>query len=166
MELPIPHFLKRHKYKTNSTRKCQHPNKQTSSHKLRKSPSALSSSSFQHGALLKCASQVVLVVKNPPTNAGDAGDEGSVPGSGRSPGVGNGNPLQYSCLKISMDKRSLQWALQGGLYSPWGHSESDTTERLNTHTHTHTLHSNTNWLILKERSPRWRRNKISIWYME
>ena len=40
------------------------------------------------------------VVKNPPANAEDAGDVGSIPGSGRSPGVGNGNPLQYSCLKI------------------------------------------------------------------
>ena len=43
-------------------------------------------------------SQVVLVVKNPPTNAGDARGAGSIPGSGRSPGGGNGNPLQYSCL--------------------------------------------------------------------
>ena len=39
---------------------------------------------------------MMLVVKNPPANAGDAGDVGSVPGSGRSAGVGNGNPLQYS----------------------------------------------------------------------
>ena len=41
------------------------------------------------------------VAKNPPANAGDSG---SVPGSGRSPGVGNGNPLQYSCLENSMDR--------------------------------------------------------------
>ena len=38
------------------------------------------------------------MVKNPPANAGDARDVGSVPGSGRSPEAGNGNPLQYSCL--------------------------------------------------------------------
>ena len=38
------------------------------------------------------------VVKNLPTNAGDARDEGSIPGLGRSTGVGNGNPLQYACL--------------------------------------------------------------------
>ena len=44
------------------------------------------------------ASQVAQVVKNPPANAGDAGDAGSTPGLGRSPGEGNGNPLQYSCL--------------------------------------------------------------------
>ena len=40
------------------------------------------------------------VVKNPPVNAGDIGDVGSIPGLGKSPGVGHGNPLQYSCLKI------------------------------------------------------------------
>jgi len=39
------------------------------------------------------------VVKNPPANAGDAGDTGSIPGSGRSPGEGNGNPLQYLAWK-------------------------------------------------------------------
>ena len=44
------------------------------------------------------------VVKNLPANGGDARDEGSIPGSGRSPGVGNGNPLQYSRLKNSMDR--------------------------------------------------------------
>ena len=41
------------------------------------------------------------VVEIHPANAGDAGHMGSIPGSGRSPGVGNGNPLQYSCLEIS-----------------------------------------------------------------
>ena len=47
------------------------------------------------------ASLLVLVVKKPPANAGDMH---SVPGSGRSPGEGNGNPFQYSCLKNFMDK--------------------------------------------------------------
>ena len=47
---------------------------------------------------------VALVVKNPPANAGDVTDEGSIPGSGRSPGGGHGNPLQYSCLENSMDR--------------------------------------------------------------
>ena len=45
------------------------------------------------------ASQVALVVNNPPANAGDIKDTGWVPGSGRSPGGGRGNPLQYSCLE-------------------------------------------------------------------
>ena len=66
------------------------------------------------------------VVKNLPANTGDTRDMGSIPGSGRSLGVGNGNPLQYSYLENSMDKRSLEG------YSPWGCKESDTTE----HTHT------------------------------
>ena len=61
------------------------------------------------------------MVKNQPANAGDAS---SIPGSGRSPGEGNGNPLQYSCLGNAMDRN-----LEG--YSPWSHKESDTTEQLN-----------------------------------
>ena len=54
-------------------------------------------------------SQVVLVVKNLPTNAGDAGDMNSLPGLGGSPGEGRGNPLQYSCLENPMD-RGARWA--------------------------------------------------------
>ena len=44
------------------------------------------------------------VVKNPPANAGDTRDMGSIPESGRSPGIGSGNLLQYSCLENSMDR--------------------------------------------------------------
>ena len=44
------------------------------------------------------------MVKNPPANVGDTRDTGSIPGSGRSPGAGNGNPLQYSCLENAMDR--------------------------------------------------------------
>ena len=44
------------------------------------------------------------MVKNPPANAGDARDVGLIPGSRRSPEVGNGNPLQYSCLENFMDR--------------------------------------------------------------
>ena len=50
------------------------------------------------------ASRVALVVKNPPASAGDVRDMGSIPGLGRSPGEGNGNPLQYSCLENTMDR--------------------------------------------------------------
>ena len=53
------------------------------------------------------AAQVVLVVKNPRANARDIRDVGLIPGSGRSPGEGNGNPLQYSCLENSMDSVAL-----------------------------------------------------------
>ena len=57
-------------------------------------------------ACLLCAraSQVALVVKNPPANARDVRDAGLIPGSGRSPGEGYGNPLRYSCLKNPMDR--------------------------------------------------------------
>ena len=47
---------------------------------------------------------VALVIKNPPANAGDGRDMGSIPRSGRSPGGGRGNPLQYSCLENPMDR--------------------------------------------------------------
>ena len=50
------------------------------------------------------ASQMVLVVKNPPANVGDIRDMGSIPGSGRPPGEGHGNPLQYSCQENPMDR--------------------------------------------------------------
>ena len=53
-------------------------------------------------------SQVVLVVKNPPANAGDLRDSGLIPGLGRSPGGGNGNPLQYSFLENPMDREASQ----------------------------------------------------------
>ena len=53
------------------------------------------------------------MVKNPPANAGDIGDVGSILGLGRSPGVENGNPFQYSYLKNSMDKGAYQATVYG-----------------------------------------------------
>ena len=53
------------------------------------------------------------VLKNPPANAGGARDMGSIPGSGRSPGVGNDNLLQYSCLENSMDREGWQAIVHG-----------------------------------------------------
>ena len=53
-------------------------------------------------------------VKNLPANAGDTRDAGSIPGSGKSPGVGNGNPFQYSCLENTMD-RGAWWATVHGV---------------------------------------------------
>ena len=49
-----------------------------------------------------------LVVKNLPASAGDIRDTGSIPGSGRSPGIGNGTSLQYSCLENSMHRGASQ----------------------------------------------------------
>ena len=85
------------------------------------------------------ALQGVLVVKNLPANAGDARDVGSIPGLGRSPGVENGNPFQYSCLESSMDRGAL-WATVHGVTK-----SQNMTEQLNTYTHKHThTHTDTN----------------------
>ena len=60
---------------------------------------------------------MVLVVKNLPANAGDTG---SIPGSGRSPGGGNGNPLQYSFLENPMDRRAWRATVHGVTKSQTG----------------------------------------------
>ena len=59
------------------------------------------------------ASQVGLVVKRLSASAGDTGNVGSIPGSGRSLGGGNGNPLQRSCLENPMDRETWQAAVHG-----------------------------------------------------
>ena len=101
------------------------------------------------------ASPVAQLLKNPPANAGDTSDVGSIPGLGRYPGEGNGNPLQYpegkesTCNvggpgfdpwagKIPWRREQLPtpvfWPGEfHGLYSPWGRKESDTIERLSLH---------------------------------
>ena len=53
------------------------------------------------------------MVKNLPANTGDSGDAGLIPGSGRSPGEGNGNQLQYFCLENSMDRGAWQATVHG-----------------------------------------------------
>ena len=58
------------------------------------------------------------VVENPPASAVEAGDVGSVPGRGRSPGEGNGNPLQHSCLENPMDGGAW-WATVRGVANSW-----------------------------------------------
>ena len=62
----------------------------------------------------------MLIVKNPPANAGDMRDLGSIPGSGRSAGVGNGTLLQYSCLENSMD-RGAWWVTVYRVTKSWTH---------------------------------------------
>ena len=64
------------------------------------------------------ASQVVLVIKNPPANAGDVRDVSSIPGSGRSPGGRHGNPHQYSCLENPMDREDW-WATVHRVTQNW-----------------------------------------------
>ena len=63
-------------------------------------------------------------VKNPPAHAGDTGDAGSIAGLVRSPGRGNGSPVQCSCLRIPMDSRAWLQSV--------GYKESDMTEQLST----------------------------------
>ena len=89
-------------------------------------------------------SQLVLVVKDPnlPPNAGDTRDAGSTPGGEDPLEEENGNPLQYSCLKNSMEKRSLVD------YSPWG-CKGWTQLRNWAHTRAHT-HTHTPYLSRKE----------------
>ena len=80
-------------------------------------------SSFQ--TVLLYIFPVGKVIKNPPTNTGDIG---SIPRWERAPGVGNSNPLQYSCLENSIGRGAWQAS-----YSPWGLKESETTEHIPTH---------------------------------
>ena len=63
---------------------------------------------------------MLLAVKKAPANAGDTGEVGLIPGSGKSPGGGNGNPLQYLAWRIP-------WTEEPGGYSPW-HAELNATE--------------------------------------
>ena len=67
------------------------------------------------------------MAKNLPTNVRDSRDTGSIPGSGRFSGGGNGNPFQYSCLKSPIDRGAWQATVHGVT------KESDTTEQLSTH---------------------------------
>ena len=78
--------------------------------------------------LLVRASLMAQEVKNLPVNVGDTGGMNSDPGWGRSPGGGNGNPLQYSCLGNPID-RGACWATVHGVAKSW--------TRLSTHAHTH-----------------------------
>ena len=72
------------------------------------------SSDFKTGLEIRQgASQEAIVVKNLPDNAGDIKDAGSVPGLGRSPGGGNDNPLQYSCLENPMDRGAWRATVYG-----------------------------------------------------
>ena len=76
-------------------------------------------------------------IKNSPANAGDIRDVGSIPGSGRSPRGGHGNPLQYSCLENLMDRGTWQDTVHGV-------TESDTTEAVKL-TQMHTEDTKRSW---------------------
>ena len=106
------------------------------------------------------------VVQNPLANAEDVGDVGSIPGSGRFPGRESGNPLQYSCLENSMDRKAW-WATVW-----WDHKESDMTE--NTHTRYYyslSTHKNGRRILLRALSAFYRTkvtcsNSLATWLEE
>ena len=105
------------------------------------------------------ASQVALVVKYLPANAGDVRDMGSFPGSRRSPGGGHSNPLQYFCLENPMDRAAWQATVH-----EVGHKESDMTEAT-WHAHIHvmrgqaikTSQANSSATSQCQGAPRWQR---------
>ena len=76
------------------------------------------STSFLLGKINYRASLVAQLIRNPPANAGDAKEAGLTPGSGRSPGEGNGNLFQYFCLENSMS-RGAWWATAHGVPKSW-----------------------------------------------
>ena len=84
---------------------------------------------------------MALVIKNWLANAGDTRDVGWIPGSGRFPGEGNGNPLQYSCLEIP-------WTEEPGGLQSTGSQELDTTKGLSTHSdHNRFYNHDTIWMM-------------------
>ena len=89
--------------------------------------SQMFASGFAIVTIVTGASQVATVVGNPPANAGDIRDSGSVCGSGRSPRGGHGNPLQHSCLENPVDRGAWRATVHGS------HTELDMTERLCIH---------------------------------
>ena len=95
------------------------------------------------------ASQVALVVKNLPANAGDARDMGLIPGSRKPLGGVNGNPLQYSCLENPMD-RGAWWATVHG-----GRKELDKTEGLSTNITSAQGNANQNYVVFTSYLSEW-----------
>ena len=86
------------------------------------------------------ASQTALAVKNLPTNARDLRDEASIPGWGRCPGEGPGNPLQSSCLENPMDRRAWQATVHGVTKGQTRLKQLSTHTHILPHTTPHTLH--------------------------
>ena len=95
--------------------------------------------------------QVLLGVKNPPANAGCWG---SMPGSGRSPGKGNGNALQYFCLENPMD-RGAWWAIVPGVAKRW--------TQLSTNYYQGTFTYNSSMMLFS--SNKWKRSKQQSWFI-
>ena len=103
-------------------------------------------------------SQVALVVKNLPTKAREVRDVGSVPGSGRSPGGGHGNPLQYSCLENPMDRGAWRATVTGSQRVRHNWSMS-----MYVHTSDNCYHRRPRWLSGKEYFCWCRRRRFDPW---
>ena len=109
------------------------------------------------------------VVKNPPTNAGASGDLGSIPGSGRYPGVRKGNPLQHSCPENSTDRGGWQATVDGVAreldtteHTDTAHKAFKEKERKLTHPHTSRMTSrHLQFMLFKEQSFSW----SVLWYL-
>ena len=130
--------------------------------------------------LVTRASQVALVVKNPPASWGDTRDVGLIPGLERSPGVGNCNPLQYSCLRNLMDRGSWQ-ATVYRIAKSWTCLKLSTELKWSqghTHRHTHTHTRNTSLrsackicvlycllILLQLKKGTWEQNACAYTYM-
>ena len=84
-----------------------------SKEKLRSLVMKVKEQSEKAGLKLKMGLPVAQLIKNPPASAGDSGDASLLPGLGRSPGEGNGNPLQHSCLGNPMDRGAWQATVHG-----------------------------------------------------
>ena len=97
---------------------------------------------------------MALVVKNSPSLSGDVRDVGSISGSGRSPGVGNGDLLHYSCLENSVDREPGKIV--------WGHKQLDVTG----YTHTTAHHTHTHYFILTFYCSHHFRNKKCFFYIK
>ena len=85
------------------------------------------------------------MVKNLAANAGDTGDEDLMSGSGRSPGLRNGNILQYSCLENSMDRVDF-WATIHGVAKSWTRLRASVYTHTHTHTHTQSSIQSLTWV--------------------
>ena len=93
-------------------------------------------------------SQVALVVRNPPANAGDMGDVGLIPGSGRSPGGGHSSPLQCSCWRVP-------WTEETGRLQSTGAHSCTRLKWFSTHLRTHALSS---FRVKGNSMENWKRN--------
>ena len=116
----------------------------------------LSSGSWSCVFVLWSMWHAVLVVKNPPANAGDIRDAGSIPGLGRAPGGGHGSPPQYSCLENPMDRGAWRAAVHRVAKSQtW-------LKQLSMHTCMHTVFSNKQKYIFLFINTKWRELYLTI----